>query len=65
MQKVEITTMYSYSYTTTYTYDKANQLISSTIDGKTIANNLVAENVDQLALNKKTRIPVKPTHKCE
>ena len=32
---------------------------------KTIANNLVAENVDQLALNKKPRIPVKLTHKCE
>ena len=26
--------MYSYSYTITYTYDKANQLVSSTTDGK-------------------------------
>ena len=26
--------MYSHSYTTTYTYDKANQLVSSTTDGK-------------------------------
>ena len=26
--------MYSYSYTTMYTYDKANQLVSSTTDGK-------------------------------
>ena len=35
LQKVEITTMYSYSCkTTTYTYDKANQLVSSTTDGK-------------------------------
>ena len=34
MQKVEITIMYSYSYTTIHTYDKANQLASSTTDGE-------------------------------
>ena len=34
LQKIEITIMYSYSYTTTCTYDKANQLVSSTTDGK-------------------------------
>ena len=27
-------TMYSYSYTTMHTYDKANQLVSSTTNGK-------------------------------
>ena len=35
MQKVEITTMYRYSYTTMHTYDKANQLVTSTVNGKT------------------------------
>lgn len=34
LQKVEITIMYSRSYTTMHTYDKANQLVSSTTDGK-------------------------------
>ena len=34
MQKVEITTMYRYSCTTTHTYIQANQLVSSTTDGK-------------------------------
>jgi len=34
LQKVEITTMYSCSYTTTHTYIQANQLVSSATDGK-------------------------------
>ena len=34
MQKVEITTMYSCSYTNTHTYIQANQLVSSATDGK-------------------------------
>ena len=34
LQKIEFMTMYSYSYTTMHTYDKANQLVSSTTNGK-------------------------------
>ena len=34
LQKIEFMTMYSYSYTTMHTCDKANQLVSSTTDGK-------------------------------
>ena len=35
MQKVEITTMYSYSYTTTQAYANANQLVTSAVNGVT------------------------------
>ena len=35
MQKVEITTMYSYSYTTTQAYANANHLVTSAVNGVT------------------------------